>query len=825
MAPEKSTAATKVATISDTATKQKPLVGSATLAPSTRKRKAETPPDGDIRTRERQQEESDRKSTSPINSQGTEMSAELDFDEELPDFEKLDEVVSYFIDLPPLPTRVPRTPPLSVTELAELEKVLELGEADSWRDDWAGNLAFADKEIANPKVRQREKQQSFRQSLLEWAHSNPENGRYIWNLIRQIMHMKGAPEAAKRVLGNVDSNSVVEMEKAIRRASYDPTVLRQDGWTTRKSADWQGASGGTFLIGSRIRWENSDAVVIAYVHDIDIGDLWKAVWVGADGHDFITFDLEAEELMEAKRKWERRQKKVISSRPQNDVSRRSSRFVVSSDFTVKGIESGIVLAASYSKGARRGVFWPARVMHASESHVTTGKRTSSKQKVDLVFLAPYWTPDEPGARVRRVESLSETGVHLFNSGPLLHIETVDATEEMIKEYPYDENDGVNPRQLMTAFRFTGLPRAVFPRFLDGHRLALALKKYAADNIKSEVTAMSQASAGLFETHPMAIHAPTFPSVVLNLPLGYILSQLSNPTDDKLSSASDNGDTYFEPVINLSGIVNAMKPPNCFGASTENAIEINHAPPRSKRMETSTVEVWREALKVDNGVENSELSHHQYFNDLNHLQSFFASTCPKNSPTIGLLRKVFGLISDMTKFEKELGQSRRVENGVKIRCRNLLQCWAILKCSGEDSIAFAADDFPDLHVIPEWRRLCERIYKHFVSVLPGTGSIVLTDFRCNGHLVSDTCFERSVRLPAAMRGARIAGATTDGHIKLITEIHGRYLDLVEQQLLSKVHTAAYLKRMKSRCSSARDDSEVVKLTDDSDGQGGEDTSTY
>ena len=72
-------------------------------------------------------------------------------------------------------------------------------------------------------------------------------------------------------------------------------------------------------------------------------------------------------------------------------NRRSHRYTAASDFKVNGVEHGIVLAASFARGARPGVYWPARVMHASEATNSPGiknKRNAPRQRLDLVFLLP-----------------------------------------------------------------------------------------------------------------------------------------------------------------------------------------------------------------------------------------------------------------------------------------------------------------------------------------------------------------------------------------------------------------------------------------------------
>jgi hypothetical protein len=328
--------------------------------------------------------------------------------------------------------------------------------------------------------------------------------------------MPETPLEAKKILASASRTSAQELVVAIRRTSYDPVVLQQDGWTTIRSEEPIGATGGPFMIGEMIRWQNEDAVVIAYVHDNEIGDLWKGVWI--DTQNFITFDMEAEELQGAKQKWERRKNPKLQSK--------SSRYAVNEDFTVKGVEHGIILAASTEKGARPGVYWPARLMHASETSGSSSqaKRSSAKQRVDVVFLAPYWNSSEVGSRGRRTEALSENGNSSFHAGELFHLELIEASGEVIKEYPYDPAKGLDLDHLRMSFRFTGLPKGAFQRFLDSHRLALALKAYAMEKA-SNLSASVIASAGLFETHPLAVQAPVFPFAVLHLPFSHMLSEL------------------------------------------------------------------------------------------------------------------------------------------------------------------------------------------------------------------------------------------------------------------------------------------------------------
>ena len=131
------------------------------------------------------------------------------------------------------------------------------------------------------------------------------------------------------------------------------------------------------------------------------------------------------------------------------------------------------------------------------------------------------------------------------------------------------------------------------------------------------------------------------------------------------------------------------------------------------------------------------------------------------------------------------------------------------------------------LLTEWRRACERIYKYIThsTSQPGFGngvSVVLTDYKCNQHITSNECFERPVRLPAAMRVLRDLGAGKKESIPLVTSVDKSYIQMVENRVLMKAHTAKYLRRMRTRCSQVPEGA-VVYLTEDSDGRGGEDTS--
>jgi hypothetical protein len=105
-----------------------------------------------------------------------------------PQFKSSEEAINYFIERPPVPANPPRLAALSDIEIKELERVLEFSARDEgWRDDWSGNLAYADEEILNPIIgKGRDFKLSFRQSLVNWALNSADHCRLLHNLIRYV---------------------------------------------------------------------------------------------------------------------------------------------------------------------------------------------------------------------------------------------------------------------------------------------------------------------------------------------------------------------------------------------------------------------------------------------------------------------------------------------------------------------------------------------------------------------------------------------------------------------------------------------------------------
>lgn len=153
-----------------------------------------------------------------------------------------------------------------------------------------------------------------------------------------------------------------------------------------------------------------------------------------------------------------------------------------------------------------------------------------------------------------------------------------------------------------------------------------------------------------------------------------------------------------------------------------------------------------------------------------------------------------------------------------------------KARGEDIIVSENNIIENGELLKvEWRKCCERIFRFITISCSSEGfgngvTVVQSDSRCNEHITGN-CVERSVRLPAALKGARMAGAGKSASFILTPSIEDHYIDLAENHVINKAHCTAYLKRMKSRCLALAPDSTGEALTADSDGNGGGDTSEY
>eukprot|EP00529_Nitzschia_sp_RCC80_P007986 CAMPEP_0113523390 /NCGR_PEP_ID=MMETSP0014_2-20120614/45681_1 /TAXON_ID=2857 /ORGANISM="Nitzschia sp." /LENGTH=1339 /DNA_ID=CAMNT_0000421479 /DNA_START=318 /DNA_END=4335 /DNA_ORIENTATION=+ /assembly_acc=CAM_ASM_000159 len=729
------------------------------------------------------------------------------------------DVISEYAKLPPIASSPSPLEQLKDKEKTELEKAFDFQQNDlSWDDDWVGDLSLLDIEIPNPDSKKGEKS---KKTLLSWAEeeNNRKSLRLLNNLIHSVYNHPGTPNQAKRILADADPKSLSSLHLATQRVSYDPEVLKQDGWTITKATEPEGASGGSFRIGEKVIWQSYEGVVIAYLHDDDLGDLWKAMWVD----DLKTFDLELEELEEGRKKYIRKTAKLAKAGAGSSAAVGKGPWynrAGSEDFSVEGIEHGIVMATSYSRGARHGVFWPARVLHASELRIKQGKRASARvAKVDVVFLAPYWnsSPTLIGSAGKRPDALSSSvarhGEDFFNAGLLFEVESIDVSSDTIIAYPYDAFSGLDLDELLSSFKFSGLPKAAFSRFANSHRLALGLKTYSQQELKSQVASdIDRATASLMEAHPLAVQTAHFPSAVLHLPFDHILSQMPHPTNP---SSTDDG-SNVEPPLLFGKMLEAMSVPQCWGRDETET---------SKRQETSDKNLLSPPIAfepIKNGTidDDNSLVLNQYLENLSSLQTYLS----QNSPFARLLK------SDLVELARIMSQSMKpinelTEDTKKNWSKLKYKAWVVTKTNGEEFISSEMGS-EGAQIVKDWRRCCERIFRKIQldrlneqhAGENGKGATwILTDYRCNLHLTSSECFERPIRLPAAISAAR----KSKGNIRFEMNVMDKYVEKAEKEIIGRAHKKSYIERMKKRCASASQD-HSVPLTEDSDGNGGHDT---
>eukprot|EP00550_Attheya_septentrionalis_P002697 CAMPEP_0198291514 /NCGR_PEP_ID=MMETSP1449-20131203/9020_1 /TAXON_ID=420275 /ORGANISM="Attheya septentrionalis, Strain CCMP2084" /LENGTH=1292 /DNA_ID=CAMNT_0043990167 /DNA_START=337 /DNA_END=4215 /DNA_ORIENTATION=+ len=796
--------------------------------------------------------------------------------------------LSSIVDLSPIPkvNPLPRPTPRDIAELEgclQISSKFEQTSENSWREDWSGNLQLIDKEIVvntdrialNPQVK------PIKMIVSEWVSElakGSDNLRVISLLFAFVYHMKGTPDMAKKIMAYAVQRSAKSANErlqfvldAVRRISHDPTVLMQDGWTTIKAQHTDGPSGGAFLIGERIIWQKYEAVVIAFVRDEDIGDLWKAIWL----EDLDTFDLEADELQEGMKKWlskdARKKAKSLNSsgampllggtanRERSGLTSKppaSIRFAESSKFTVAGIDHGIILAASFNPKAHLGVFWPARVMHVSEIRAhglnPASRRSSSKNEIYIVFLAPYWNGQYSFRSKSTFGAASSSAKECFSTGPMFEVEAIEVSATTIQPYPYGgaDSSSLSIDKLRSSFKFLGLPGPAFDRFLDSHRLAACLKHYARWEHSEKSSSLhlngvkdAGAFAALSDSHPMSVQTAIFPSAVLNLPFDYILKNLPGP------KKSQDNEEVTEPTIRLHLVLEAMRPPFCWEANKEEnhssspAQAIRHSKissgtciPKTAGPVNSVSSSNRSPLTIEptnRSIPLSTVPHSDYddwiLKNSEDLWELFGSN-PEISPLFHLGERIKFLIA---KSQKEIANVDSLDlHQRREKLKILLSHCLMLKAQGDEDIFqwHLSDIRKEINIreiIFIWRKSLENIYKRVIDKFstPCFGNKVttlLSDSRCNEHITADGSFERAVRLPAAIRGAKQAGFGSSPNLPLITKVDDHYMKLAEDIILPKAHKTSYLKRMKSKILALPSDAKGVPLTDDSEGEGGEDT---
>ena len=750
--------------------------------------------------------------------------------------------IAEIIKLEEIPTSVEHLECLSLRDMAELESSLQIGDTysynddDGWKPDWGGNLLLYEKNVIVNKgyLASQPNAKPVHVKYCDWVASQASYNklRGLELLLRFVFNMKDTPAAAKKILAHALHRPAESAEQrlqfiidATQRVSYDPAVLQQDGWTTEKVDSPE--KGEAFHIGRRIMWQRHEAIIVAYTPDETYGGLWKGVYT----EDLETFDLEPGELQSGIKKWDNKQKQLLKQKTTRATPPMgSTRFAATKNFTVDGIEHGIVLAVPTARAAQ-GVLWPARVRHVVEgTSIATGKRTSAKNIIQVVFLAPFWNGQVLGNKA------SDASKDPYSLGPLFEFDNIEINEYTVQKYPFEK---VSVENVQGSFRFLGLPNAVFARYLDSHRLAVALKIYAIKHISIDTRSEDQihASASLTESHACSVRTAIFPQVALTVPFDYILSKLPHPLELASAMSTDGDDADVEPTIDIQAIIHAMDPPSCFGMrkpSTPQFGESLLTPecPKSALLQspnptfTPAVQVTSSQLEKD---DETLWSMEKFASDF--LCGLFKSQPAGDDLAIDGLpymsKMLFALIAKLRQLSGDY--TGYEANQQKAELRNILLQCMLIKSNGEE--ALESGRLPlgvsKSTIVTEWRKACERLYKRTIGKLSSAGvgnniTAVLTDSRCNGHITPGGSFERAVRIPAAIKGAKLAGAGKDPNIQLVTQVEDSYLTIAENKIIPQAHKIPYIRRLKNKISSIPPDKIGVPLTDDSDGEGGEDT---
>eukprot|EP00594_Rhizosolenia_setigera_P014074 CAMPEP_0178963178 /NCGR_PEP_ID=MMETSP0789-20121207/14855_1 /TAXON_ID=3005 /ORGANISM="Rhizosolenia setigera, Strain CCMP 1694" /LENGTH=1239 /DNA_ID=CAMNT_0020647569 /DNA_START=158 /DNA_END=3877 /DNA_ORIENTATION=- len=769
-------------------------------------------------------------------------------------------IIPDYVNLEEIP-ECPPPPPLLDQDLRSLEGLLQFYShdriLDKWRPDWAGNLELLEKEIVVHKYSQTQgssqivsQTKIFQEYIFEHASDASRlSFRGISLLFSHIYHRFKTPPMARRILAYAFHKNVSNpserfklIKTMVKRLSYDPVVLQQDGWETVKSPVPHGPSGGAFLIGQKVKWQGFEAVVIAFVKDESIGDLWKAMFV----EDLETFDLESDELRDAINRYEKSQKKnkksikettkPIGNTQSSKVAKSSStRFASAHNFNVDGIEQGIILASTYNGKAQPGVLWPARVLHASEIKNMPGltsRRSSQKNMLHVVFLAPYWNGTVTKTKSITVDPTVSGAKSSFSTGTLFEVDSVEVSTSTIQKYPFEleDDNSFSIDKLRDGFRFLGLPKVAFSRYLDSHRLALGFRYFAKKQVQVSKTAKDDDNvrASMTETHALSLKTPKFPQALLSLPFDYMISQMPSPAERAIQLGVEDGDEAYEQVLKLDEMYKMLSPPNCWGKN------VNGSGSNSNGNTFSTPQSTRHFTPVRSPEASMSASKSTEYTIYNFASEYLLKVIGDGKPETSSHPRLSFLGNDLQKFISELSyQISSLKSNSSIDRRKdvkpFLHRCLVLKSNGEDALHSSklSEQYNVKNLLNEWRKTCEKLYTFgcigFSRHGVGNGvTVVLTDSRCNQHITGSGSFERSIRLPAAIKAAKNAGAGKKYNIPLLTKVDEYYMDIADKRILPRAHMDKYLRRLKSKIAALPVDAKGQPLTDDSDGEGGEDT---
>ncbi|GMI14694.1 hypothetical protein TrVE_jg1572 [Triparma verrucosa] len=215
------------------------------------------------------------------------------------------------LDIPDL-TTLPKIPVLPQSERDFIARCLQLeyreGQFD-WPEDWSGNLTLFFKEIT---VKAHDSDQTI---IVSFAEHYQDHWRVLVKFFALVIKLEDMPAEAIRILTYAavrESMTTTQkygfMVEAVQMTLFDKKVLQEDSWQTKPTKLTVDEGGNvvrvwnkTDYIGRSVYWVRSEATVIAFITDEEIGDLWKVKWVNWNS----SCDLDRGELIEGLKAWDK----------------------------------------------------------------------------------------------------------------------------------------------------------------------------------------------------------------------------------------------------------------------------------------------------------------------------------------------------------------------------------------------------------------------------------------------------------------------------------------------------------------------------------------
>ena len=161
---------------------------------------------------------------------------------------------------------------------------------------------------------------------------------------------------------------------------------------------------------------------------------------------------------------------------------------------------------------------------------------------------------------------------------------------------------------------------------------------------------ARAASGLFDSHPLGVQVPVFPSVILGLPFHFILKSMPIPSDTIMD--------VTEPILQLNTMVSVLKPPKCFGLETAGresnpgtptkaagSLIVGHASATPKRWLAS----FTDHRKQHGENDSPPLELERFISDLEQLKTIFAEAT-SFPPILALLTNLNATLSSLSSGE-------------------------------------------------------------------------------------------------------------------------------------------------------------------------------